>query len=54
MKRVGGFYKKAGSKSYYRWDEGFKVFMEVTSYADLISGAKARHAAFFDKLGIAP
>jgi len=28
--------------------------MEVTSYAGLISGAKARHAAFFDKLGIAP
>ena len=48
MKRVGGFYKKAGSKSYYRWDEGFKIFMEVTSYSDLISGAKARHAAFFD------
>ena len=54
MKRVGRFYKKAGSKSYYRWDEGFKIFMEVTSYADLISGAKARHAAFFDRLGIMP
>lgn len=54
MKRVGGFYRKAGSKSYYRWDEGFKIFMEVTSYVDLISGAKARHAAFFEKLGISP
>lgn len=54
MKRVGGFYKKAGSKAYYRWDEGFKIFMEVTSYSDLISGAKARHAAFFDKLGVSP
>ncbi|WP_299155123.1 hypothetical protein [uncultured Tateyamaria sp.] len=54
MKRIGGFYKKAGSKSYYRWDEGFKIFMEVTSYSDLISGAKARHAAFFEKLGVAP
>ena len=54
MKRIGGFYKKAGSKSYYRWDEGFKIFMEVTSYTDLISGAKARHAAFFEKLGVAP
>jgi hypothetical protein len=53
MKRIGGFYKKAGSKSYYRWDEGFKIFMEVTSYSDLISGAKARHAAFFEKLGVA-
>ncbi len=54
MDRLNGFYKKAGSKSYYRWDSHFKIFMEVTSYSDLISGAKARHAAFFDKLGISP
>ncbi len=54
MDRLNGFYKKAGSKSYYRWDSHFRIFMEVTSYADLISGAKARHAAFFDKLGISP
>jgi hypothetical protein len=52
MDRLNGFYKKAGSKSYYRWDSHFKIFMEVTSYSDLISGAKARHAAFFHKLGI--
>lgn len=52
MDRLNGFYKKAGSKSYYRWDSHFKIFMEVTSYSDLISGAKARHAAFFEKLGI--
>lgn len=54
MKRIGGFYRKAGSKSYYRWDEGFKIFMEVVSYSDLVMGAKARHAAFFEKLGIEP
>lgn len=54
MDRLNGFYKKAGSKSYYRWDSHFKIFMEVTSYSDLISGAKARHAAFFDKLGVSP
>lgn len=54
MDRLNGFYKKAGSKSYYRWDSHFRIFMEVTSYADLIKGAKARHAAFFDKLGITP
>lgn len=54
MDRLNGFYKKAGSKSYYRWDSHFRIFMEVTSYADLISGAKARHAAFFHKLGISP
>lgn len=52
MNRIGGFYRKAGSKSYYRWDDVFKTFMEVTSYADLISGAKARHEAFFERLGI--
>ncbi len=54
MDRLNGFYKKAGSKSYYRWDSHFRIFMEVTSYSDLISGAKARHAAFFDKLGVSP
>ncbi len=54
MDRLNGFYKKAGSKSYYRWDSHFKIFMEVTSYSDLISGAKARHAAFFEKLGVTP
>jgi hypothetical protein len=54
MDRLNGFYKKAGSKSYYRWDSHFKIFMEVTSYSDLISGAKARHAAFFEKLGVSP
>jgi hypothetical protein len=54
MRYLGGFYKRAGSGSYYRWDEGFKIFMEVTSYSDLISGAKARHAAFFERLGLSP
>ncbi|MBL9049756.1 MAG: ATP-binding protein [Tabrizicola sp.] len=54
MQYLGGFYKRAGSGSYYRWDEGFKIFMELTSYAELISGAKARHAAFFERLGLSP
>ena len=52
MKRIGGFYRNAGSKSYYRWDDVFKTFMEVTSCADLIICAKARHEAFFERLGI--
>ncbi len=54
MKDYGGFNKKAGTKSYYRWDESYKIFMEVISYNELISNAKARHEAFFDKLGIKP
>lgn len=54
MEHLGGFYRKAGSQSYYRWDENFRAFMEVTSYSDLLSDAKARHAAFFEKLGISP
>ncbi|MDG1458696.1 MAG: hypothetical protein P8Q92_12600 [Pseudoprimorskyibacter sp.] len=40
MDRLNGFYKKAGSKSYYRWDSHFRIFMEVTSYSDLISGSQ--------------
>ena len=39
MNRLNGFYKRAGSGSYYRWDSHYKIFMEVTSYEDLISDA---------------
>ena len=52
MKHLGGFYQKAGTTSYYRWDPEFKVFIEVSSYGEVLRSAKARHEAFFTKLGI--
>ena len=54
MDQFGPFYRKAGHGSYYKWDEGFKVFIEVSSYAEVLRNAKARHEAFFQKLGISP
>lgn len=52
MRSFGGFYQKSGTSAYYKWDEGFNVFIEVTSYSELIKSARARLHAFFDKLGI--
>lgn len=52
MRSFGGFYQRAGTSAYYKWDEGFKIFVEVNSYAEIINSARARHHAFFDKLGV--
>ena len=54
MQQFGPFHKKAGHGSYYKWDEVYKIFIEVTSYSEILKGAKARHQAFFEKLGINP
>ena len=52
MDQFGPFFKKAGHGSYYKWDEPFKIFIEVSSYSELIRAARARHEAFFQKLGV--
>lgn len=54
MQQFGPFHRKAGHGSYYKWDETFKIFVEVTSYAEILRDAKARHEAFFTRLGITP
>lgn len=54
MQQFGPFHGRAGHGSYYKWDEGYKIFIEVTSYSEILKGAKARHQAFFEKLGINP
>ncbi len=54
MQQFGPFHRKAGHGSYYKWDEVYKIFIEVTSYSEILKGAKARHQAFFDRLGINP
>jgi hypothetical protein len=54
MQQFGPFHRKAGHGNYYKWDDGFKVFIEVTSYAEVLKAAKARHQAFFEKLGVNP
>jgi hypothetical protein len=52
MHQFGPFYQKAGHGSYYKWDESFRIFIEISSYAEVLRGAKARHEAFFQELGI--
>lgn len=52
MQQFGPYHQKAGHGSYYRWDEAFKIFIEVMSYQEVISNAKARSEAFFERLGI--
>jgi hypothetical protein len=54
MQQFGPFHRKAGHGSHYRWDEAYKIFVEVSSYAEILRDAKARHEAFFSHLGIIP
>lgn len=52
MRRFGGFHQKAGTQSYYKWDPDYKVFIEISSFKEVLDSAKARNQAFFDKLGL--
>ena len=52
MNHFGPFHRKAGHGSFYKWDEGFSIFIEVASYAEVLRGAKSRNHAFFGKLGL--
>jgi hypothetical protein len=53
MQQFGPFHQKAGHGAYYKWDEPYRVFIEVASYSEVIRSARARHEAFFQKLGLA-
>jgi hypothetical protein len=52
MRQLGRFSQKAGSSSYYWWDDNFRTFIEISSFKEIVSSAKARNQAFFEKLGI--
>ena len=52
MKQLGQFSQRAGSSSYYWWDSNYKTFIEISSFKEILSSAKARSEAFFEKLGI--
>jgi len=52
MRQLGPFHQKAGSNCFYKWDEGYKTFIEISTFTDVLTSAKARNKAFFDKLGI--
>jgi hypothetical protein len=54
MKDLGDFHQKAGTRTYYSWDRQYKIFIEISSFKDILDNAKARNKAFFEKLGIGP
>jgi len=52
MRQLGKFTQRAGTSSYYCWDDNYQTFIEVSSFHEVLSAAKARNQAFFQKLGI--
>jgi len=52
MRQLGRFSQKAGSSSFYWWDDNYKTFIEISSFKEVVASAKARNQAFFEKLGI--
>jgi hypothetical protein len=54
MKSLGQFHQKAGSNDYYCWDPQFSIFIEVSSFKDVLESAKARNRAFFQRIGLVP
>lgn len=52
MRDLGPFHQKAGSGSYYCWDNAYGIFIEISSFLEVLSSAKIRNEAFFERLGI--
>ncbi len=52
MKQLGPFHQKVGSGTWYRWDDAFKIFIEISSFKDVLDSAKLRNRAFFERIGL--
>lgn len=52
MKQLGRFSQRAGTASYYWWDDNYRTFIEISSFREIVDSAKARNQAFFQRLGI--
>lgn len=52
MKALGPFHQKVGSGTYYCWDDAFNIFIEISSFKDVLDSAKLRNKAFFEKIGL--
>lgn len=52
MKQFGPFHQKVGSGTWYRWDEAYNIFIEISSFKDVLDSAKLRNKAFFEKIGL--
>lgn len=52
MHDLGPFHQKVGSGTWYRWDDAYKIFIEVSSFKDVLDSARLRNKAFFEKIGL--
>lgn len=52
MRALGNFHRKAGSNTYYSWDNSYSIFIEVSSFKDVLESAKSRNRAFFERIGM--
>ena len=52
MKSLGSFHQRAGSNSYYSWDSSYSIFIEISSFKDVLDSAKTRNHAFFERIGL--
>ena len=52
MRDLGPFHQKVGSGTWYRWDDAYNIFIEISSFKDVLDSAKLRNKAFFEKIGL--
>jgi hypothetical protein len=52
MHDLGPFHQKVGSGTWYRWDDAYNIFIEISSFKDVLDSAKLRNKAFFEKIGL--
>lgn len=52
MRDLGPFHQRAGTSSYYCWDDSYSIFIEISSFKDVLDSAKARNRIFFEHLGM--
>ena len=52
MQDLGPFHQKVGSRTWYRWDDAYNIFIEISSFKDVLDSAKLRNKAFFEKIGL--
>ncbi len=52
MHDLGPFHQKVGSGTWYRWDDAYNIFIEISSFKDVLDSAKLRNKGFFEKIGL--
>lgn len=52
MKDLGPFHQRAGTSSFYCWDNAYSIFIEISSFKDVLDSAKARNHIFFKHIGL--